>query len=87
MAICCVFEKIAMISVPFVCSLLQDISYYLPFVLMFVLAVLGCIVVAPLRETNGRPTREKFEDFFNDHRVDANTVTPAEIGLDNVATE
>ena len=88
MAVCGVFEKIGLITVPFVCSILQDVSYYLPFALMAVLGVLGCLVVAPLPETAHRPTREHFEDFFSQPAAsvdDKNIV--AEIGRDNFAAK
>ena len=76
MSICGVFEKVAMISVPFVITLLSRINYSLPHILMCVLGLLGCVAIFPLPETVNQPTKETFEDFFQ------NPVAITQIGID-----
>ena len=83
MAICGIFEKVVMIAVPLMSTLIQSFAYYVPFVVMGVMGVLGFLVGLPLPETMNQPTRESFEDFFP--KPDSNT--RQEGGIDNVASE
>ena len=82
MCICGTFEKIAMLVVPLICTLLQTVSYRLPFILMGVMGVGGSFVALPLPETKGQPTRENYEDFFPKK---PDTVEN-EMGVDNIGS-
>ena len=81
MALCTVLEKLGMIAVPLVCTFLKSINYSLPFILMGVLALLACFAAINLPETNGKPTRETYDDFFPEQ------VISNETGCENIAVD
>ena len=83
MAICGIFEKAAMIGVPVMCTLLQSLAFYLPFIVMGVMGVLGFVIGLPLPETRNQPTREIFEDIFRKAAVAATN----EVGIENNGSE
>ena len=77
--ICATVEKLGMISVPFVVTILKQVNYNLPFILMSISGVLASIIGLWLPETNKMPTRESYQDFFS---------TPSDnndkdVGIDN----
>ena len=69
MSVCGMADKIALVGVLFVCTLLQQVNYCLPFVLMSVLGFAASFVGLALPETKDKPTRERFEDIFLDKRI------------------
>ena len=64
MAVCAAFERIGLISVPFITDLLQKVNYVLPFLLICALAIVASLIGMFLPETNKLPTREKYDDFY-----------------------
>ena len=83
MAVCGIFEKAAMIGVPVICTLLQSLAFYLPFIVMGVMGVLGFLIGLPLPETKNQQTREAYEDFFAKKVV----AVINEVGIDNDGSE
>jgi len=63
-AVCVIFQRFGLLVVPFLTTVLQSVSYVLPFIFMCVLAILCCLLGLTLPETNKKPTREAYEDFF-----------------------
>ena len=59
-----VLENVGGIIAPFLVSVLQNLSYILPFVVMSAVTGATCLFALILPETNGQPTREQYEDFF-----------------------
>ena len=51
--------------VPFLVGALQNAMYVLPFVIAGVVTSLGALFGTKLPETNNRPTREVYDDFFH----------------------
>ena len=49
---------------PFLVGVLQQVNYILPFIVMAIVTLCACVLGMFLPETNRRPTREVFEDFF-----------------------
>ena len=64
MSVCVIFERLGLIAVPFLTTVLQSWNYHSPFVFMCFLAIFASIIGLILPETNNKPTREKYEDFF-----------------------
>ena len=50
---------------PFLVNVLQNLSYILPFIVMSAVTTATCVLALTLPETNNRPTRENYEDFFD----------------------
>ena len=67
MSVCIIFERVGIFCVPFITKLLQSVSYKLPFILMCVLGLISSLIGLVLPETYDKPTREKYEDFFDKH--------------------
>ena len=88
MSVSILSEKVGMISVPFVTTLLQTISYQLPFIVMAVIGVVAGVVGLWLPETKGKPTREQMEDFYEEQvaRVEGKSSRRI-VGIDNIANE
>merc|ERR1712168_1455753 len=63
-SVCVIFQRLGLLVVPFLTTVLQSVSYGLPFIFMCVLAILCCLLGITLPETNKKPTRENYEDFF-----------------------
>lgn len=64
MAVCAVSDRLGMFAVPYVVKLLVRVNHTLPYILIAILAIVASICGLVLPETNNRPTRERFEDFF-----------------------
>ena len=64
MSVCVVLKQLGMFGVPFIVRVLNQISYKLPFLIMFGLAVVTTGIGLVLPETNKLPTRESYDDFF-----------------------
>ena len=63
-AICSIIEKTGIFTAPFISSVLQRVNHNLPYIIVVCLAPLAAAVGLVLPETNKKPTRERFEDFF-----------------------
>ena len=59
-----VCENVGGIIAPFLVSVLQSLSYILPFIVMSAVTAATCVFALILPETNNKPTRENYEDFF-----------------------
>lgn len=68
-SVCIIFERVGLISVPFLTTVLQSIYYDAPFLFMFILIVFASMVGLILPETNNTMTREKYEDFFEERET------------------
>ena len=83
MSVCIIFERVGIFLVPFITKILQSVSHRLPFIVMCVFALVSSMIGLTLPETNNKPTREKYEDFF--------TIPPNEsshdCGVDNVSVQ
>lgn len=53
---------------PYLVGSLQSVNHSLPFVTMFIVAILACLSGMVLPETRNLPTREVYEDFFDERR-------------------
>ena len=62
---CAVCDRLGLVAVPFIIRLLRKINFKLPFVIMCVLAISGSLIGLVLPETNRKPTRETYQDFFS----------------------
>jgi len=86
-ALCTVALKLGMVCVPFMTTVLQAVRYSLPFIAV---GSCGCIVALIgifLPETSGKPTREKFEDFYTRTNVVCGENKVDDGGVDNIAQE
>ena len=59
-----VLENVGFIIAPLLVSILQNVSYILPFIVMSAVTAGTCVFALILPETNNKPTRENYEDFF-----------------------
>lgn len=64
MAACGAFEKIGVFSAPFITKVLQAEHHIIPVLLICSMAIVTSLTGLFLPETNRKPTRETFEDFF-----------------------
>ena len=64
MALCQLAARIGSVLAPFVSDLLIQVYASLPFFLMGGVAISAAAVALLLDETNKKPTREHFDDFF-----------------------
>lgn len=63
-AICIAFERLGSFTAPFLTSVLYQVNPKLPMILLVVFACLSACAGVLLRETNKKPTRERFEDMY-----------------------
>lgn len=82
-SVCVIFQRIGLLIVPFLTTVLQSVSYVLPFIFMFALSVGACIIGLTLPETNKKPTRETYDDFFESKVV----MSSVNVGVDNNSDE
>ena len=54
-----------MVCVPFMTTILQNIRYDLPFIVVGLSGIVVGLLGISLPETKDKPTRETFEDFYN----------------------
>ena len=73
-----VLENSAGLFVPFLVGALQNAMYVLPFIIASVVTLLAAVLGTRLPETNNRPTREVFDDFFEP----GNKVDPRDVPLE-----
>lgn len=66
MSLCAVADRLGMFVVPFIIRLLQKVVFYLPNLIMCFLSIIACLVGLMLPETNKVPTKEKFEDLYDE---------------------
>jgi len=85
---CVAWERFGALGAPFLITVLQKVSFCLPYVIMSVCSFACVFVGLVLPETKDRPTREKYEDFFDDVSTKKKEVRDAEItGCDNKGLE
>ena len=64
LGLCAISDRLGMFLVPFVTRLCENVTYTLPFIILCVAATFASIVGLCLPETLNKPTRETYEDFF-----------------------
>ena len=65
-----VLENASGLVVPFLVGVLQNTMYALPFIIAAVVTSVAALLGTRLPETNNKPTREVFEDFFENCPVE-----------------
>jgi len=70
---CIAWERFGAFCAPFLISLLQQVNYRLPYVVMSICGFVSAVIGLVLPETLDCPTREKYEDFFIDVKKVENT--------------
>ena len=81
LSVCALFERVGGLGAPFLVSMLQNVNYIFPFIFMFIISAASCTFGLTLPETNKMPTRENYEDIFQ-QRTPTNDVQN-DIGVDN----
>ncbi len=74
---------------PYLVGTLQNINHALPFITMAAVAVGACGLGSVLPETNNLPTREKYEEFFEQELEESRTMKDTRLMcdiLDDVVT-
>ena len=84
---CIAWERFGAFCAPFMISLLQQVNYRLPFVVMSLCAFVSAAIGLVLPETLDCPTREKYEDFFIDVKKVLESTEASEKGFDNQGVE
>ena len=64
LCLCAIFDRIGMFLVPFIITVVHNVHPNLPFILLAALAISTTLIGTSLPETNNKPTRERYEDFF-----------------------
>ena len=83
-SVCVIFQRVGLLAVPFLTTVLQGVSHILPFVFMFALSICACLLGLTLPETNNKPTRERYEDFFEKKAVTSSMNEGIENGEEHV---
>ena len=63
--VCVVFERVGSFIAPFLTTVLQQFNSILPYIIVLILSLATAAVGLILPETKNRPTRERYEDFFD----------------------
>ena len=65
LSLCAVADRLGMFAVPFIIKLLQRVVFYLPSLILCIMAIFASLIGLYLPETNEKPTMERYEDFFD----------------------
>ena len=63
-SVCVIFQRVGLLLVPFITTLLAQVYHAAPFLFMALLALCACASGLALPETNKKPTRESYDDFW-----------------------
>ena len=84
---CVAWERFGAVCAPFLISVLQSINYILPYIIMCFAGVSCSLIGLVLPETNDCPTRETYQDFFDNSRTVFKTgnaeIEVSQVGCDN----
>ena len=87
LAVSAVFERVGALCAPFLITVLQSVTYTMPFIILAVVGILAAVVGLLLPETNGLPTRDVYEDFFVTKRKNGAGRGRVEMGVVNQVSD
>lgn len=64
MSLCAILDRLSLITVPFIITVLQRIMYTLPDIILCALGLGAGLIGLRLPETNKKPTKETYDDFL-----------------------